>query len=374
MTHMLRASGADSLSEFSPESRLILALVRPPSHGGPETETVTDIIGRVDPERFRESAMAQGAMAVVHHALQGYRDIGLKSVLEHDYRANAARNALLSRTLLVVLSALEAQGIDAVPFKGPTLAVRAYGGLSERQFSDLDILIPRNAALSAFRLMDALGFRRETVHENESAYIRTHNHSKFVHHDDGTLVELHWVFAPPWFSFPLSESQVLRDAEHYPFQGASTRQPPSAQLLRILVGHGSKHCWSKLGWLVDVDRLLSAEGGQIDWARLLHGVERAGGARQLLLALGLCHVVLGTRLVAPVLACMNRQRSLSRLRQAAFDNLIRSMNRPGERSPWGAIRYRERVLFHLSSRERWRDKVPLAIFVAKGRLKYLVRQ
>jgi hypothetical protein len=352
---------------------LILALVRPPSHGGPEPETATNLIGRVEPQGFRASALSQGVMAVVHHALQGYPDIGLKSVLEHDYRANAARNALLSRTLLVVLSALEAEGIDAVPFKGPTLAVRAYGGLSERQFSDLDILIPRNAALSACRLMDALGFQRATVHENESAYIRTHNHFKFVRHDDGTLVELHWAFAPPWFSFPLSESQVLRDAEHYSFQGANTRQPPGTQLLRILVGHGSKHCWSKLAWLVDVDRLLSAEGAQIDWARLLHRVERAGGARQMLLALGLCHEVLGTGLVAPVLACMKRQRTLSSLQQAAFDNLIRSMNRPGERSPWGAIRYRERVLFHLSSRERWRDKMPLAIFVAKGRLKDLAR-
>jgi hypothetical protein len=93
-----------------------------------------------------------------------------------------------------------------------------------------------------------------------------------------------------------------------------------------------------------------------------------------LMALGLCHEVLGTRLVAPVLACMNRERSLSSLRQAAFDNLIRSMNRPRERSPWGAIRYRERVLFHLTSRERWRDKMPLAIMVAKGRLKYLARR
>ncbi|NEO17531.1 MULTISPECIES: nucleotidyltransferase family protein [unclassified Moorena] len=50
-------------------------------------------------------------------------------------------NLSLTRTLVKLLPQLEARGIAAIPYKGPTLAAAAYGDLALREFVDLDLLV-----------------------------------------------------------------------------------------------------------------------------------------------------------------------------------------------------------------------------------------
>ena len=57
------------------------------------------------------------------------------------FHSNSARNLFLAARLLKILQLLEANGISAVAFKGPTLAVIAYGNLALREFCDLDVLV-----------------------------------------------------------------------------------------------------------------------------------------------------------------------------------------------------------------------------------------
>jgi len=47
----------------------------------------------------------------------------------------------MTQHLLKVLDLLTGSGVEAIPFKGPVLAVQAYGDLLMRSFVDLDILI-----------------------------------------------------------------------------------------------------------------------------------------------------------------------------------------------------------------------------------------
>ena len=61
--------------------------------------------------------------------------------LQHQYRRNAVHNLFLVGELFHLLELFEAHAIHAVPYKGPTLAIRAYGNLSMRQFGDLDLLL-----------------------------------------------------------------------------------------------------------------------------------------------------------------------------------------------------------------------------------------
>ena len=56
------------------------------------------------------------------------------SQLEQLNQENTRSSLLLTGELLQLMSVLEAHGIKAIPFKGPTLALRAYGEVARRQF------------------------------------------------------------------------------------------------------------------------------------------------------------------------------------------------------------------------------------------------
>src|SRR5579864_7050446 len=47
--------------------------------------------------------------------------------LRDEFEGNARRNLLLASELLRVLDAFDARGVCATPYKGPSLAVQAYG-------------------------------------------------------------------------------------------------------------------------------------------------------------------------------------------------------------------------------------------------------
>ena len=65
--------------------------------------------------------------------------------LAHQSAAIAARNLLLTAELIKLSEWLDSQQIRAIPYKGPTSAVVAYGNVGVRQFGDLDILVqPRD--------------------------------------------------------------------------------------------------------------------------------------------------------------------------------------------------------------------------------------
>ena len=66
---------------------------------------------------------------------------GLMQRLHDLYFASALRGHRMTGLLLQTLDLLQESGIQAVPFKGPALAVQAYGDLSLRQYDDLDLLI-----------------------------------------------------------------------------------------------------------------------------------------------------------------------------------------------------------------------------------------
>ena len=93
--------------------------------------------------------------------------------LQNDFHETSKTNLLLADELLKILSHLESQGILAVPFKGPTLAVKAYGNLALRQFGDLDILLGEENLPRAKALLSAMGYQAQypLAPAQEEAYL-----------------------------------------------------------------------------------------------------------------------------------------------------------------------------------------------------------
>jgi hypothetical protein len=92
---------------------------------------------RLDPEALP---------APVHHALQAH------------VQYNIQRNLALAAELVRLVQRLREHDIQALPLKGPTLAIYAYGNLGLRHAGDLDILVPQQALRQTIQVLQALGY------------------------------------------------------------------------------------------------------------------------------------------------------------------------------------------------------------------------
>jgi hypothetical protein len=111
-------------------------------------------------------ALRHRVLPLVYRGLQTFSaDLippAIHAQLHHHYHANAQRNLLLAGTLLKLLRVLETHRIPAIPYKGPVLALAAYGNLALRQFGDLDLpdlLVRKQDAERATDLLLTQGYR-----------------------------------------------------------------------------------------------------------------------------------------------------------------------------------------------------------------------
>jgi hypothetical protein len=107
-------------------------------------------------------AADQGVAPLVSHRLEVWAGEMLPSLWREQFREefdrNTRRNLFLSAELCRVLAALDTAGVRATPYKGPVLAVQAYGDIALRQFADLDIVIPQKQIREAHSALLKLGF------------------------------------------------------------------------------------------------------------------------------------------------------------------------------------------------------------------------
>lgn len=282
-----------SVAAFRPEARLLLGCARLPI--GPDMRA--EILGRLGPDLdwdyLRGLASRHALFPLLHRNLEAIapslipRPFFVELWAHHEKLR--LRNTSLAEELLNILGLLDANGIPAIPFKGPALAAAVYGDLALRQFRDLDILIRPEDLPAAKELLKTRGYKpdHELNPTLEAAFLR----SKAAHHlvmaqcDDSMLVELHWKTDA---DHPLEEAADgawwagLGESD---LDGGRVRCFAPRELLLILCLHGSKHHWSSLAWLVDVAELIRQQPG-MDWDWV---VARAGKMRSLRrLALGLC--------------------------------------------------------------------------------------
>src|SRR4029078_9175911 len=64
--------------------------------------------------------------------------------LKKHYLENVARKAVLTAELCRLINRFAHSGIDAIPYKGPVLALFAYDNIALRRFVDLDIIVKKS--------------------------------------------------------------------------------------------------------------------------------------------------------------------------------------------------------------------------------------
>ena len=217
----------------------------------------------------------------------------VRSRLEKLNQENTRSNLLLTGELLKIIELLEARGIAAVPFKGPTLALWAYGDVGRREFGDLDILVKKPDVPAIRKLLVSEGFtpRPELNAAQQAATLRFDCSHNFAN-ERNIWLDVHWDFVVPSASVQIDTDKLWDRLQPILVNRRELKTVSVEDLLLILCLHGFTHFWERLGWIGDVAALIESQE-KIDWHLLLKNADRMGSRRILSLGLYLASNLLG---------------------------------------------------------------------------------
>src|SRR5439155_4275421 len=155
-----------------------------------------------------------------------------RTYLRDYFHQNMRRNLYLTGELLKILKLFGGNGIQAVPFKGPTLASIAYQNLGLRQYTDLDLLVQNHDVPKAKALLLSQGYQPSfhLTQAREMAYLAYQSEYGFTRTKDGVIIELHWGMAPKYFSFQFDSERLWSRLQRISIGGAEVLTLPAEVL------------------------------------------------------------------------------------------------------------------------------------------------
>jgi hypothetical protein len=351
-----------------PLQAAILAAARPLAvvdMGRAQLAAALEQFDEADWTTFIERALAHGTTSLVCRNLLAldveFLPAELMAACEAHLAASEAAAVRALTQLAEVIDALAANGIDALPYKGPILALQAYGDPAVRESRDLDLLIRQDDLWNALAVLGRLGYRSDSIlglRPRRIADYYAYNGHDILFAQDKLPIEPHWALAPRTFCTELDTARIFDRA--ISIETAEGRRfscfAPEDSLLTAAI-HGGKEQWSRLLWVADVAGLLHAHA--LDWAAVLERAREAGCLRMTLLAAELARDLLGARLPDHVQRSIREDRVVARLVERVRADLFTQTAAP---SVFTLTQFR----WHLRERpaDRWRYAAR-TLFVAR---------
>ncbi len=214
------------------------------------------------------------------------------------FHKNTCNNLFFLGELFKILDLFESQGISAIPYKGPILAIQIYGNLIFREFGDLDIFIKQKDAPKAKKILQTISYQSylELNEIQEKKFFKSQNDLQFSNQETGLVLELHWKFSSLFFWSPISECKIIELEEPFyiNIQEHKIRTFNIEDLFLILCNHNSSHHWSRLSWICDISEFIELYKDTINWANILEKATKMGTKRILLINIYLLNILLGT--------------------------------------------------------------------------------
>jgi Uncharacterised nucleotidyltransferase len=200
-------------------------------------------------------------------------------------RAAGIRSLQLSAELIRVVDALRAENVLALPYKGPVIAVQAYGDLALREFEDLDIIVPQRDMARANRLLLALKYspRYPWIFDQSAIVPGEYN---YYDRERRVMVELHTEFTLRHFPVVPNLEEMSKRAENVMIGGHAVATFGPEDTLVLLCIHGSKDFWERISWIADVSELIQRTK-HLDWPRVFARAEELRATRMVNLGLAL---------------------------------------------------------------------------------------
>lgn len=268
--------------------------------------------GKIDWETLTHFATNHAILPLVHSALtsslEGSMPAEVAQGLRRRFQGNAIRNVFLARELVRLTSLFEQAGLQTISFKGPALAVAAYGSVNLRQFVDLDLLVRWEQAGRAIEVLRADGYVAPVGYGEvgrPGAF-----ETSMVKAGASVNIDLHWGLAEPYLPLAMDGEDLWRRAIRIEIEGGAVNTLGLEDHLLYLCGHGARHGWETLSGVCDVAQLIRV--APIDWGVLCARAQECGGRRMLLLGVLLAHDLIGASAPARILEDARREHAIMR--------------------------------------------------------------
>jgi hypothetical protein len=262
----------------------------------------------------------------------------------------ALHNLRLTGELWTLLELFAAHGIEALPLKGPTLAMLAFGDLAGRSFGDLDILVAGPDVARASDLLQGQGYvvNLAWAATQDERFLAVTYDLEFFHRKRGLMVELHWALFPHYLGFGFELDGMRRRLSSVRPGGKPMRTLAPDDLLLYLCAHAAKHQWAQLKAVADVAWLLEKHASW-DWPALLAAARAQRLEHVFLLGMLLAKQVLGAAVPAWIEQRALATPSVTRLAEQSV--LDWQQTPPPAGSMWRQFRY----FYHLQ--QDWRARL-----------------
>jgi hypothetical protein len=361
------------MSEPSPEFNLLDACVRTvlaPDQGD-GFDVRRQIKDDIDWDGFCELAAYHRVYPLVNRALASSRakkacPPDIVERFEDASRAFRYRNQFLLEELHRVLEGLRDHNIPALPLKGPTLAEDLYGSLCLRQSSDIDLLVPEDAAQSVEKCLSDFGYH---VPRYPSASVRGALRN-FIHGQFNLTrgrvfyLDVHLRMVPPLYAYN-AEFQELhrRSTTTIVAERTFPRLAPPDRLL-LLCHHGIKNQWKRYTFLCDIAGFIENEG-HVDWQEVLSIAHTSHAKRALCLGVYLAHEVVGSALPPDIAREMETMENIRRIAHRLKIRLPETVEKD-------TMKMGERTYFHFVTQDSFRAKLQYVAAAALRRVLYWV--
>jgi Uncharacterised nucleotidyltransferase len=282
--------------------------------------------------------------------------------LKQASRANTVRCLFLTTELFKVLDLFRSHGIQGIPYKGPVLAVQAYGDIALREFEDLDVILRQRDLPKAHEAMLGLGYRPKfdwILSPGASASLVP---GEYNYRDEGrrVMVELHTERTLRHFPVVPDLDDFAQRLVAVSLSGHEILTFSVEDLLPILCIHGAKDFWERLSWIADISELVQAYP-EIDWNKVMSRAAGLNARRILSLGLLLAATVLDAPLPPEILRRIQGDRVAAEVASEVAQRLLSRGTCMLDAA--GIFRFRRRMLPGVF--EGWRYAVRLAVVPAE---------
>jgi hypothetical protein len=302
---------------------------------------------------FLKIALRHGVMPLVYRQLSSVCPDAVPSEwmerLRDYFYLNAAHTHRLTEALCEALRLFEDEGIPVVPFKGPTLALSAYGDVALRQFADLDVMVKQEDVRRASVALKGAGYRQqfELTPAQEQAFIASDCEHLFTLDEGRFLLELHWQVARRYFALPFEIERAWTRLVSLQFNGRPTHTFSPEDTLLIVCINAGKDRLVKLAPLCDIAEIVQGEP-EIDWNQIVSEAEAMGASRMLFTCLLLAEELLGLRVPKEV-----RRRFIA---DSSITTLVGERRARLFRETLETEGVCEKTSFHLNIKDHWKQK------------------
>ena len=321
---------------YEPEERLLILASRTEP---PAIEPIHELISDgIDWNQVVTTADAHGTVALLYRTLRDHCADRTPTTVLHTLQSRAEtivkKNLTYTHEMLEIVEAAREAGIRVLPYRGPVLAEVGYGGVGHRQFGDIDLLIGPEDMGAIEAILEDRGFEHQfqrpstdSLTDAQEAAYKTYLRERKFRRSDGLEVELHWQLNPRKFPTALTVDRVWDRRTTISFAGTTIPCfSPEDRMLMLLV-HGSRHMWARLGWVVDI--VETRQRHQIAWETVWTRSKTHNCTRMVALGLALCTDLFATPIPGALPQDLSDDAVVAQLqrrfRESLFDGVDRDL-------------------------------------------------